>query len=39
MDKTINRERFDLLVLELMLPSEDGLSVCRRLRGTSAASL
>jgi two-component system, OmpR family, phosphate regulon response regulator OmpR len=34
MDKIMNRERFDLLVLDLMLPGEDGLSVCRRLRGT-----
>src|SRR6185295_18703301 len=34
MDKALGRERFDLLVLDLMLPGEDGLSVCRRLRGT-----
>ncbi len=27
------RERFDLLVLDLMLPGEDGLSICQRLRG------
>lgn len=27
------RERFDMLVLDLMLPGEDGLSICRRLRG------
>lgn len=27
------RERFDLLVLDLMMPGEDGLSICRRLRG------
>jgi two-component system phosphate regulon response regulator OmpR len=26
------RERFDLLVLDLMLPGEDGMSVCQRLR-------
>lgn len=26
------RERFDLLVLDLMLPGEDGMSICRRLR-------
>ena len=34
MDKALARERFDLLVLDLMLPGEDGLSICRRLRGT-----
>jgi len=34
MDKTLSRERYDLLVLDLMLPGEDGLSICRRLRGT-----
>ncbi len=26
------RERFDLLVLDLMLPGEDGMSICTRLR-------
>ena len=34
MDKALAQERFDLLVLDLMLPGEDGLSICRRLRGT-----
>jgi two-component system phosphate regulon response regulator OmpR len=33
MDKAFTREIFDLLVLDLMLPGEDGLSICRRLRG------
>jgi two-component system phosphate regulon response regulator OmpR len=33
MDKALARERYDLLVLDLMLPGEDGLSICRRLRG------
>src|SRR6266496_5874395 len=33
MDKALARERIDLLVLDLMLPGEDGLSICRRLRG------
>ncbi len=27
------RERYDLVVLDLMLPGEDGLAICRRLRG------
>lgn len=27
------RERYDMLILDLMLPGEDGLSICRRLRG------
>ncbi|WP_415035399.1 two-component system response regulator OmpR [Azonexus sp.] len=33
MDKTRNREHYHLIVLDLMLPGEDGLSICRRLRG------
>ena len=33
MNKLWQRERYDLLVLDLMLPGEDGLSICRRLRG------
>src|SRR5690606_31720345 len=33
MGKLWQREHFDLLVLDLMLPGEDGLSICRRLRG------
>lgn len=32
MDRILARERFDLLVLDLMLPGEDGLTICRRLR-------
>src|SRR5574342_278607 len=32
MDKYLARERYDLLVLDLMLPGEDGLAICRRLR-------
>jgi len=33
MNKLWIRERYDLLVLDLMLPGEDGLAICRRLRG------
>jgi two-component system phosphate regulon response regulator OmpR len=32
MDRLLERENFHLLVLDLMLPDEDGLSICRRLR-------
>ena len=32
MDRLLSRELFNLLVLDLMLPGEDGLSACRRLR-------
>ncbi len=36
MDQKLARERYDLLVLDLMLPGEDGLAICRRLRGRGA---
>lgn len=32
LDKLLARETYDALVLDLMLPDEDGLSICRRLR-------
>ncbi len=32
MDRALHREHYDLIVLDLMLPGEDGLSICRRLR-------
>jgi two-component system phosphate regulon response regulator OmpR len=35
MDKMLARERYDLMVLDLMLPGEDGLAICRRLRAGS----
>jgi two-component system OmpR family response regulator len=31
MGQALSRERFDLIVLDLMMPGEDGLSICRRL--------
>jgi len=34
MDKLLSRESFNLIVLDLMLPGEDGLSICRRLRSS-----
>lgn len=33
MDSALTQERYDLIVLDLMLPDEDGLSICKRLRG------
>ena len=33
MNRSRIRERYDLLVLDLMMPGEDGLTICRRLRG------
>jgi two-component system phosphate regulon response regulator OmpR len=33
MNKLWLRERYDVLILDLMLPGEDGLSILRRLRG------
>jgi two-component system phosphate regulon response regulator OmpR len=35
MNRLIQRESFDLIVLDLMLPGEDGLSIVRRLRGAN----
>ncbi|MEN9538888.1 MAG: hypothetical protein RLZZ126_1123 [Pseudomonadota bacterium] len=35
MNRILLRETVDLIVLDLMMPGEDGLSVCRRLRAAS----
>jgi two-component system phosphate regulon response regulator OmpR len=35
MDRLLARELFNLVVLDLMLPGEDGLSACRRLRASN----
>ncbi|WP_051647085.1 response regulator [Paracidovorax oryzae] len=32
LERLLARERFDVLVLDVMMPGEDGLSLCRRLR-------
>ena len=36
LNRILQREAVDLIVLDLMLPGEDGLSICRRLRGRAA---
>ncbi|MET0314457.1 MAG: response regulator transcription factor [Hansschlegelia sp.] len=33
MDRARRKQPFDLVVLDVMLPGEDGFSICRRLRG------
>jgi two-component system OmpR family response regulator len=35
MQRLLEHGRFDLAVLDLMLPGEDGLAICRRLRATT----
>jgi two-component system phosphate regulon response regulator OmpR len=35
LNRILLREPVDLIVLDLMLPGEDGLSICRRLRGAN----
>jgi two-component system phosphate regulon response regulator OmpR len=35
MNRQLARERYDLMILDLMLPGEDGLSICRRLRAAN----
>lgn len=36
MDRTLADAQIDLVILDLMLPGEDGLSICRRLRASGA---
>lgn len=38
MDVALGHESYDLLVLDLMLPGEDGLAICRRLRASGMAT-
>ncbi len=39
MDRYLSQNRVDLIVLDLMLPGEDGLSLCRRLRAASSTPI
>ncbi len=36
--RTLDGARVDLIILDLMMPGEDGLSLCRRLRATPATA-
>jgi two-component system phosphate regulon response regulator OmpR len=38
MDGLLQRQSFDLIILDLMLPGEDGLSIVRRLRGSGRST-
>ena len=35
LNRLLGREQIDLIVLDLMMPGEDGLSICRRLRAAN----
>ena len=35
LNRTLQRDAIDLIVLDLMMPGEDGLSICRRLRAAN----
>lgn len=37
LDRALTRNRYDLVVLDVMLPGEDGFAICRRLRGSTSA--
>jgi two-component system OmpR family response regulator len=39
MDAAIRKHSFDLIVLDAMLPGEDGFSICRRLRASSVTPI
>ena len=39
MDTVLNDTDIDLVILDVMLPGEDGLSICRRLRATSSVPI
>ena len=39
MDRILRRRSFDLVILDAMLPGEDGFSICRRLRAVSSTPI
>jgi len=39
LDRVMSAEKIDLVILDVGLPGEDGLSICRRLRGKSAVPI
>jgi two-component system OmpR family response regulator len=39
LDRIFDVSRIDLFILDIMLPKEDGLSVCRRIRATSSVPI
>src|SRR5713101_4515656 len=39
MDAVLTRLRPDILILDLMLPGEDGLSICRRMRASDTVPI
>jgi len=39
LDRAFTRNRYDLVVLDVMLPTEDGFAICRRLRAGASASV
>ena len=38
-DALLRREPADLVILDIMLPGEDGLAICRRLRSETRVSI
>ena len=37
LDRAFTRNRYDLMVLDVMLPGEDGFAICRRVRASTSA--
>ncbi len=37
LDRALTRNRYDLVVLDVMLPGEDGFAICRRLRASAGS--